>query len=187
MLRKLLALLLLVACGVVVTAGPAAACPASGASFPQQVKRADAVFTGTVSDRARRGPGIHYTVEVQRSYKGDVDAETTVMTASSPRACGRPDLRDGHDYVFLVTEDGGDLTIAANSGTASATDGRVARVERLLGQGTSPTAAEPEQATFTRVGDPRTSATRVAAPGVALAIVGLLGLLLVVGLGRRRA
>jgi hypothetical protein len=43
------------------------------------------------------------------------------------------------------------------------------------------------QATFTMVAGERTSLARLAAPGVALVIVGLLGLLLVASLGRRRS
>ncbi len=187
LLGRLLAVLLLLGGAVVALAGPAAACPRSDATLPQQAKRADAVFTGTVSDRTRKGPGVHYAIDVRRIYKGDVGAQADVVTQRSPHACGLPDLREGTDYVFFATEDGGDLTISSRGGTAAATDARVHRVGRLLGAGTSPTPVEPERASFTAVAGPRTTTTRLAAPGVALVIVGLLGLLLAVGLGRRKA
>lgn len=186
-IRRLLAVLLLVGCGVVATGAPASACPQQPALTPaQQVERADAVFTGTVADRTRQGPGVHYTVQVERTYKGDVGEEAMVMTPHSPRACGLPDLAAGSDYVFFATDNGGDLTISSSGGTAPATDARVARVESLLGAGTSPTPPVPEEATFTLVGGERTSRTRLAAPGAALVLVGLLGLVLVASLGRRR-
>ena len=187
MVGRLLTVLLLVGGVVVALDGPASACPASDATLPQQAKRADAVFTGTIADRTRKGPGVHYAIDVSRVYKGDTGAQADVVTQRSPHACGLPDLRTGTDYVFFATEDGGDLTISSQGGTAPATDARVHRVERLLGAGTSPTPAEPEHASFTTVAGPSTSTTRLAAPGVALVIVGLLGLLLAVGLSRRRA
>lgn len=186
LIRRLLAVLLLVGGIVVLVDASAAACPASTASWAQQVQDADAVFTGTISDRLRQGPGIHYTVQVDRSYKGDVGEEVVVMTPHSTRACGLPDLAEGSAYVFLATEDGGDLTISSQGGTTRATNAHVAAVERLLGGGTSPTPPEPEHATFTRVAGTPMSRGRLAAPGVALVIVGLLGLVLVVSLGRRR-
>ncbi len=108
-----------------------------------------------------------------------------MTTPAAARACGLPDLRVGADYVFFTT--GADLETTSTAGTARATGTLVARVERLLGEGRSATPAEPTEATFTRVAGARTSFERVAAPGAALVIVGLLGLLLVAGLGRRRA
>lgn len=188
LVRRFLALLLLCSGVVVALGAPAsAACPSSNASWAQQVQRADAVFTGTVFDRVRQGPGIHYTVQVERGYKGEVGEQVTVMTARGPRACGLPDLAVGESYVFLATDDGGDLVIDADGGTTPATPAHVAKVERLLGPGTSPVVPEPEEATFTTVAGTPASRTRLAAPGAALVIVGLLGLVLVAGLGRRRS
>jgi hypothetical protein len=181
-----LAVVLLVCCGVVATGAPASACPRTDTSPASLSKNADAVFTGTVADRTRQGPGIRYTVHVQRVYKGDVGEQAQLSTPRSPRTCGEPDLQQGQDYVLFVTRDGDGFRIGQN-GAAVATDAKVAKVERLLGKGTSPTPPEPVQATFTMVADEPTSLTRLAAPGVALVIVGLLGLLLVVAVGRRRA
>jgi hypothetical protein len=187
-LSQLLALLLLVACGVVATGAPAsAACGQSAPALDQQAKRAGAVFTGTVSDRHRRGSQVVYTVGVDRIYKGDVGEEAAVTTPRKARRCGLPALEVGNPYVFFATADGDRLGITSDGGTAPATDARVARVERLLGAGTSPTPPEPVEATFTMVAGETTTLARLAAPGVALVIVGLLGLLLVAGLARRRA
>ena len=62
----------------------------------------------------------------------------------------------------------------------------VDKVVRLLGEGRDPVPPVPESAEFTPVetGEPTTLA-RAAAPGLALVLIGLLGLVVVRGLGRR--
>jgi hypothetical protein len=183
-----LIVLVLLACGVVVVpAAPALAdCPAQeSSSLDQQAKAADAVFTGTVTDRRLDGDRRVYTLTVDRVYKGDVAAETTVSTPRRSAQCG---LRlDDADYVFFATSVGGELSADSRGGTAPATEARVHRVERLLGSGEPAVRPEPEEATLTLVAGEPTTLGRLAAPGAALVIVGLLGLLLVAGLGRRRA
>ncbi|HEU5036190.1 MAG TPA: hypothetical protein VFT70_04250 [Nocardioides sp.] len=182
MLTRLLAVLALACCALVATGAPASACPQVDRSPAALAKNADAVFTGTVADRTRQGPGIHYAVDVQQVYKGHVEEQAELSTPRNPRACGEPDLEQGQDYVFFVSGDR-----IAQHGAAPATGARVAKVERLLGPGTSPTPPEKVEATLTLVAGEPTSLSRLAAPGVALVIVGLLGLLLVAGLGRRRS
>ena len=187
--RVLLAALLLAGGGVVATgatAAPALACPASRTGLGQQAMQADDVFAGSVEERAEQGRTVVYTVRIDRLYKGDLDGtEATVTTPARARACGLPDLRSGTDYVFFTQ--GVDLETTSTAGTAPATDTLVRRVQRLLGEGRPATPPEPPEATFTLVGDQPTSFERIAAPGAALVIAGLLGLLLVAGLGRRRA
>lgn len=187
--RVLLAALLLAGGAVVATgatSAPAEACPASRNGLDRQTMEADDVFTGSVRERAEQGRTVVYTVRVDRVYKGDLDGtEATVTTPARTRACGLPGLRSGTDYVFFTQ--GADLEATSTAGTAPATDTLVRRVERLLGEGRPATPPEPPEATFTLVGHQPTSFERVAAPGAALVIAGLLGLLLVAGLGRRRA
>ena len=188
LLRRVLPALLLAGGGVVVagaTGAPALACPRDTAGLGQHAMRADDVFTGTVDQRRREGQQVVYTVSVDRVYKGRVDQEqVSVTTSAAPRACGVPDLAPGDDYVFFT---GADLDTGSSSGTAAATDRLVARVEKLLGDGRPATPPAPERASFTVVSGEPTRLERVAAPGAALVIVGVLGLLLAAALGRRRA
>jgi hypothetical protein len=186
MLRRLLAAALVAAGLVAVGDLPAQACPASPPGLEQQTMAADDVFTGSVTDRQREGRTVLYTVAVDRVYKGDLDAtDATLRTSALPRACGSPGLRPDGDYVFFTRGDA--MRIGADSGTAGATHARVTRVERLLGDGRPAAEPAPEQASFTLVGGERTSLERVAAPGAALVLVGLLGLLAAALMGRRRA
>jgi hypothetical protein len=186
--RRLLAALLLAGPGVVTVgaaSAPALGCPAGGGTFQSKTLAADDVFSGAVTARHAQGKRVVYTVSVRRVYKGDVaTAEVSVTTKRPDRACGLP--RPGRDSPYVFFTQGNDFTTSRGSGTAPATDGRVAKVERLLGDGRTPTPPEPAEASFTTVASEPASFERVAAPGLALVIVGLLGLGLAVGLGRRR-
>jgi hypothetical protein len=72
------------------------------------------------------------------------------------------------------------------SGTRVNNDTVTAHVVRLLGEGRPTTQPPPEPAKFTPVGagEPQ-SFSRLAAPGGALVLIGLLGLLVVRGVSRR--
>ena len=186
--RRLVALALASGALVATTAAPAsAACEHPDATLEQQTMRADAVFTGTVADRRAAGRKVTYDVDVDLVHKGDIGEQATVETPSGTKACGVPDLKPDQEYVWFVAEDGDTLTATRDGGTTRATSAHVQQVEDLLGQGTSPTPPVPAQATFTPVAGDQAELTRIAAPGVALVIVGLLGLLFAAALGRRKA
>ncbi|WP_155992940.1 hypothetical protein [Nocardioides sp. URHA0020] len=190
MVRRLLTALLL-ACSAIVALGSApalAACPASNADLQQRTIAAADVFTGTVAERTVAGNTTTFTVDVDRIYKGQVTGQqVTVTTDSRPRACGRPGLQVDTAYVFFTEVQGSDLVIDRRGGTAPATAAYVAQVERLLGQGRAAAPPAPVKATFTTVADAPADALRVAAPGAALVLVGVLGLVFVAWRGRRRA
>jgi hypothetical protein len=179
--------------GVVVVVGglPAHACSCVASSTQDDVKKAPGVFTGTITDIARSGSArrgtVTYDVAVQRVYKGNVSSDrVSVTTARDAGQCGLGDLRADRRYVFFAKPSGTALVIESCSSTGPARAGLVATVERLLGAGRDPSPpAPPTTAQFTRVADSRpASVTRLAAPGVALVLVGLLGLVVVRRLAR---
>lgn len=191
-MRRLLAVVLLALtglAGLVVLGAPAqAACPTGRGSTAAHAKDADVVMTGTVESRRRSANTVTYAVTADRFYKGPVDEEeVSVYTDARPGRCGLPDLQTGKAYVFFARTTGSGISIDGNGGTTRATDDAVAKVEDVLGSGRSVTPPEPIEATFTMVAGDPVHLRRVAAPGVALVIVGLLGFALAAWRGRRSA
>ena len=197
-LHRLLALLFVVGASVFAVsamATPARAdCVCEQTETQDHVKRANAVFTGTVEEAtspsggAANGFSGMVTVSVDRVYKGSMVTTETVDVATA-RAFGTcaPALQVGKRYVFFAQSDEG-LSATGCGGTARSTAALVGQVKRLLGDGRLPVPEQetPVEATLTPVDTSEpTSFTRLAAPGLALVIVGLLGLALVRRVGRR--
>ncbi len=189
-MRRLLATLLLALSGVVLTQLPAQACSCVGGGLQAHVKGASTVFTGTVTDKQAGGRTLTYTVAVERVFKGSAPAEATLRTAAQKSACGLDTLVADRRYVVFGTKQGDVIEVNSCGGTAQATTALVTRVSGLLGAGSSPIPTKPDEpttATFHRVDETTTaSLSRLAAPGAALVIVGLLGLAFLRRLNRRR-
>ena len=88
--------------------------------------------------------------------------------------------------MFFAVSSGDPWIAESGGGTVPADAEVVDKVEQLLGEGRDPVPPAPESAEFTPVetGEP-TTLSRAAAPGIALVLIGLLGLIVVRGLGRR--
>lgn len=185
-IRRALAGLLVAAALVVVGELPAHACTCV-TGVEDAIKGADAVFTGTVASTSDdKNPT--YDVEVDRVYDGDISTATVqVKDTATGSGCALGKNSLGEKYAFFVSEDGDTFVVTDCSGAQRSTDRVVARIEQIKGDGRDPVPPAPPEANITVVGGAPASLQRLAAPGVALVLVGLLGLVLVVAIGRRRA
>jgi hypothetical protein len=198
-LRLLAASLLAAGLGLLgAPAGAASEAPPNGCqpTAAEAVESAEAVFTGVVTQvgRANRGGGdvlFGNEVRVELVFKGAIDAEavTVVTRPSNRRSTGLGALQSGQRYLFFVRALEADAPVyvaGGCSGTAVAVADQVTRVEELLGAGESPVPPEMPTAELTKVDDSDpVDFTRSAAPGLALVLIGLLGLVVVGRLGRR--
>jgi hypothetical protein len=182
------------AVGVAVLAGTgpsqaAPKCPDPG--IDQDISRADVVFRGEVARvrpvRTAAGQKTRtYIVDADRVYKSSLVTDRVAVTALVGTRCALPPLDQGTRYIFFVTEQSSRLL--ARNGTAKATPRLTRQVVTRLGNGALPQEPPPPAAEFTKVADAAPPAlSRLLAPGAALVILSLLGLLVLARLGRRTA
>jgi hypothetical protein len=179
--------------GVLVTASPSSAAPGPCAptTLDQDIKKADVVFRGVVTKvKPVRGKGDQrtrtYRVRADRVYRSSLVTDNVTVTVAVGTRCDVPLLKKDKRYLFFVTEDGSRLM--ATTATAPATHTLTRKVVARLGDGVVPRPAPPVTAQFTKVADASPAAlSRLLAPGAALLIVSLLGLLVLGRVGRRHA
>ena len=173
------------------SAGPAQAardCTAPGVKVA--TRDATAVFVGTVNSstsesvEGERGTRITHEVQVSGVWKGTTritsDVVSVITRSNTGSGCALGKLPDDSRFVFFARADGNAWAVSADDGTAAATDALVARLDRIYGEAKPPVVPSPTPAVFTAAdtGAPL-STGRAAAPGAALVLVGLLGLVLV--------
>lgn len=182
-LRAALALLVVALGLVLVVDSPAsAACTCKPQTPARQVERASVVFVGTVDSQRAEGTNHVYTLTATRSYKGTVERSTQVESGG---ACGLGALRVGRAYVFLAKGEAAPYAADNCGGTALANGDSLRKVERILGEGTAIEPPPPPTATRTKVEDAEPYGfARLAAPGAAAVLLGLLGLFVVRRLAR---
>jgi len=171
-MRRLLVTLLLALSSVVLTQMPAHACSCvKNDTVQKQIKRADVVFAG----RFNNGSFAADTL-----WKGDLVSKD-VRVLSPGKSCGL-DLKADRRYVVFAQTKQGSLVADSCSGTARVNQSLEKQVTQVLGKGESlgPTGNEPTKPTYSapQVGAPA-SVTRLAAPGLAAVLIGLLGLVFV--------
>ncbi len=185
-LLRLLSALALACAGSVLTGLPAQACTCGPTgSVASHARQADVVFSGVLREQVRERKRDTFTFDVERIYRGRI-AETPVeVTSSATNTCGLGRLKADRDYVVFAT--GTDQRLRAEQcvGTGRATPAYVADVEDVLGAGNripQPGGEENGGAVdpvYTRVeGGTPPEFTRIAAPGGAMVLLGLLGLVL---------
>ena len=188
LIRRALVVLFLALSGIVLTQLPAHACTCIQQTFADQIAAADVIFTGSVDSTSPPSEGnVTYAVTAERIFKGGLGS--SAVTLSSPAQagqCGLGELPADRPYVFLVSRSGTAYTAESCGGTAPISAKVDERIGRLLGRGelvAAPTL--PQSATYTKVEEVApTSLARLASPGGALVIIGLLGLMVVRRLGR---
>lgn len=160
----------------------------------QAVRRArasvDEVFEGRVTLPAKgpaKGP-LRLRVRVLAAWKGTTQPQTTVTVTFFSGPCRTWTLahRVPEEYLFFV--DGTRSGTLAAAGNAPRVVAHTAALVAVLGPATGGTQPTPRPVTFTPTGaaEPRTF-LKVAAPGIALLIIGVLGLIVVAQVGRRAA
>jgi hypothetical protein len=179
--------------GTLATASPSSAapgrCPPS--TLKKDIKKADVVFRGVVTKvKPVRGKGDqrtrNYRVQADRVYKASLVTENVTVTAAVGTRCEVPLLKKDKRYLFFATEEGSRLM--ATPATARATHALTGQVVARLGDGVVPRPTPPATADFTKVADASPPAlSRLLAPGAALLIVSLLGLLVLGRIGRSHA
>ncbi len=193
-LRVALASVLVVSGLVFAFAAPASAAPAAPCSckvkpLPAALKAADLVVTGTVAALDDDSTPESFTLTLNRVYQGKVETGTATFDQSA--TCPATDLQLGQEWLIVAVQPkAADARprVSRCSGSRPLTDGALVKVETALGTGSAAPKPPPPTATFTTIetaGPERFR--RLAAPGAAMALIGLLGLVVVRRLVRPRS
>ncbi|NGN92308.1 hypothetical protein G5C66_06075 [Nocardioides sp. KC13] len=188
----LAALALAVTAVVTTSPAPASAAPVTAPAKCPAFKLSDAVKEPLVFHARVTGPGkpvrkggpVVYPVTVVKALKGVISGSNLQVTLNTG-PCQRKSLTANEDYYFFVQQKGDTILAAGSSPRVEEyTDKLQAEIAKEFPEAVSP---EPQQVSFSKPTSPEgAKLVEVAAPGVAMVVVGLLGLIIVQILGRRR-
>jgi hypothetical protein len=189
----LAALALAVTAVVTTSPAPASAAPAMAPAKCPAFVLSDAVeeplvFHARVTGAGkatRKGGPVVYPVTVVKALKG-VTGGSNLKVTLNPGVCQKKSLTTNEDYYFFVQKKG-DTILAAGSlpRVEEYTDKLQAEIAKEFPEVIAP---EPQQVSFSEPASPEDQKlVEVAAPGVVLVVVGLLGLIIVMILGRRKS
>ncbi|MGH3350414.1 MAG: hypothetical protein ACRDPS_07085 [Nocardioides sp.] len=132
----------------------------------------------------KRGGPVEYPVTVVKALKG-VTGGSSIKVGLNPGACQKKSLSTNEDYYFFVQQKGGSIIAAGTQPRVEEyTDKLQAEIAKEFPEEIAP---EPQQVSFSEPASPEgQKLVKVAAPGVVLVVVGLLGLAVVQLLGRRK-
>lgn len=193
LLRAMIAVAFVVL-GITVVGGasPAFACSCAAGTLRDHADGADVVFRGTLvavtppADSTASDALVTYDIQARTAFKGSVEYATQVVSAASGASCGLEGMQVGAEYVFFATGTTPPFQASLCGGTERVTPDRLTKIEKVLGEGTDIEVPPPPPPTRTKVETaPPASFTKLAAPGAAVVVVGILGLLLVGRLARR--
>lgn len=132
----------------------------------------------------KRGGPVVYPVTVVKALKG-VTGGSNLEVALNPGACQKKSLTTYEDYYFFVQKKGDTILAAGTQPRVEEySDKLQAEIAKEFPEVIAP---EPQQVSFSEPASPEgQQLVKVAAPGFVLVGVGLLGLLIVQILGRRK-
>lgn len=176
----LAALVALVAsAGILAVQAPAqAACSCKTQDLKKLTKRADVVYTGVVQGTSTSSDGKQQLqVVAQRLFKGELSSARVTVTNSLGSSCSLGEPKEGDRWLFLTTTA---ATTTSCAGTRPLRPRDLAVVQRSLGVGERLPEPDPEKAVRTKVEKSAPDDfARLAAPGAAAILLGLLGLAVV--------
>lgn len=170
--------------GVLVAAAPAQACSCQTSDLRKLTKSADIVHVGVVQSSSTDDSGSEqFQVLAQRLFKGELDSARLTVTNSVGGTCTLGPVGKGERWLFLT---GPDHSTTLCDGSRRLRQRDLERVQQILGVGERLPTPDPQKAVLTPVeSDPPEEFTRLAAPGAAAALLGLLGLVVVGRINRR--
>lgn len=162
--------------GAVAMSAPAQACSCKTGELKKLIPAADVVYVG-VHQRTLSTDPEQFQVVAQRLFKGELESARTLVTNSGGGSCGLGPIEKGERWLYLTAADGSTNLCA---GTRKLTQKDLGVVQKVLGVGERLPAPDPAVAVRTKVekSAPEDFA-RLAAPGAAAVLLGLLGLAVV--------